>query len=151
MAAEVGKRMFFCPRCAEKLSFLNGTIVKLDGVLQAPTFSVRTQFFFPAELGHYGAIVAGAVEIREGAVVEFHCPNPRCNADFTAAYNHELAEIRMADENGRDYVVVFHKIYGRRATFVFDRAQKKLVDSFGEHAQSYRDALDRPLNFFGAV
>lgn len=151
MTSEIEKRTYFCPYCSEKLSFLEGTIIKMDGELDCETFSVRTQFFFHAELGQYGAIVAGNVHVKEGAKVEFHCVNPRCNTNFTATYNHDLAEIRMLDGGGRDYVVVFHKIYGRRATFVVDPGDRKLVSSHGEHADHYAETFERPLNFFGAV
>ena len=151
MAPIPAKKTFYCPHCGEKLSFLDGTVVKIDGVLEAPTFSVRTHFFVPAELGRYGAIVTGGVEIRQGTKVEFYCINPRCNANFTASYNHDLAEIRMVDENDREYVVVFNKIYGRQATFVVDRTARKLVNTYGAHADSYAASFDRPLNFFGAI
>ena len=151
MPAEPAKKSFFCPHCGEQLSFLEGSIVKMEGLLEAPTFSVRTQFFFPAELGTYGAIVAGNVKIHEGARVEFFCINPRCGASFTAAYNHDLAEIRMVDDDGRDYVVVFHKTYGRHATFLIDPAAQRVVGTFGEHADAYAATFDRPLNFLGAV
>jgi hypothetical protein len=144
-------RTFFCPHCGEKLSFLDGTIIKMEGELACETFTVRTQFFFPAALGQYGAIIAGEVQVKEGAKVEFLCPNHRCNANFTAPYNHELAEIRMEDGNGRGYVVVFHKTYGRRATFLVDHEEQKLLDSYGEHAGTYAETFERPLNFFGAV
>lgn len=143
------KKTFLCPRCREKLSFLDGTMVKLIGTLAAETFTARTQFFLPAELGRYGAIVAGDVTIREGAKVEFSCPNSRCGAGFTAAYDSNLAEILMVDAAGAEFVVVFHKIYGRRATFVVDQRARKLVGSFGEDAPGYSATFERPLNFFG--
>jgi len=145
------KRTFFCPRCNEKLSFLDGTIIKMDGVLQAEKFSVRTPFYFPARLGQYGAIVSGSVVVKEGAKVEFHCINPTCDLNFTAAYNHDLAEIRMEDGEGRSFVVVFNKIYGKRSTFLVDPADKKLLEHFGEDAVLYAEAFERPLNYFGAV
>jgi hypothetical protein len=150
MSAEA-KQTFYCPYCKDKLSFLDGTIIKMEGELSCETFSVRTQFFFPAKLGQYGAIIAGPVHAEEGAKVEFFCPNPRCNTNFTAGYNAELAEIRMVDGSGGDYVVVFHKTYGRRATFLVDRDERKVVESFGEHADVYASVFERPLNFFGAV
>jgi hypothetical protein len=150
MPSSPGKKTFYCPYCGEKLSFLDGSIVKMEGFLESPTFCVRTQFFFPAELGRYGAIVAGPVDIREGAKVEFCCPDPRCAKSFTAGYNHDLAEIRMVDESGREFVVVFHKTYGRRATFLVDRQARKLLDTFGEHAATYAGTFERALNYFGA-
>lgn len=151
MSQDRGKQTFYCPKCGAKLSFLDGTVVKLQGKLQAPDFSVQTQFFFPAKLGQYGAIVSGPVTLKEGARVEFFCPNPKCGVDFTAAYNPDLSEIRMVDERGGEFVVVFHKIYGKKATFVVDRAQNKLVQKYGEDADDLADAFERPLNFFGAI
>jgi hypothetical protein len=32
-----------------------------------------------------------------------------------------------------------------------DPSDKTLVSSFGEHAESYVETFERPLNFFGAV
>ena len=151
MSQENEKRTFFCPYCHEKMSFLGGTIIKMDGVLHSDTFTVRTPFYFPAEIGHYGVIVGGGVEVRDGAKVEFHCFNPTCNKNFTATYNHELAEIRMEDGNGREYVAVFNKIYGRRSTFVIDLVDNKMVSSHGDDADHYEDTFERPLNHFGAI
>jgi len=145
------KRTFFCPHCNTKLSFLDGTIIKMDGVLKAEKFSARTQFYFHAALGQYGVIIAGSVEVQDGARVEFHCINPTCDKNFTAAYNQDLAEIRMVDKGGEKYVVVFNKIYGRRATFLVDPASHKMVEIHGEHADHYSDTFDRSLNYFGAI
>ncbi len=145
------KRTFFCPSCNAKLSFLEGTIIKMDGVLKADKFSVRTQFYFPAKLGQYGVIIAGSLDVKEGAEVEFHCIKPTCNKNFTAAYNPELAEIRMVDEAGREFVVIFNKIYGKRSTFLVDPVDHKLLESHGDHAGDYSGTFDRPLNYFGAI
>ena len=146
-----GKHTYFCPRCGQKLSFLDGTIVKMDGVLRSDKFAVRTQVFLPARLGHYGAIVAGDVKIEDGTRVEFHCFNPTCDASFTSAYDDDLAEVRMVDADGQEYVVVFNRVFGSRSTFVVDWSESRLVNSFGEHADDYVENFDRPLNFFGAV
>lgn len=144
-------RTFFCPHCGEKLSFLDGAIIRMDGVLACDTFSVRAQFFFPAALGQYGVVVAGDVQVEEGARVEFHCPNRLCNKNFTSPYNHDLAEVRMEDEDGRAFVVVFHKTHGRQATFLIDPQDRTVLGSFGAHAETYAETFQRPLNFFGAV
>ena len=151
MSQDSEKRTFYCPYCHEKLSFLNGTIIKMDGVLHAETFSARTQFYFPAKIGEYGVIIGGTVEIREGTKVEFHCFNPTCNKNFTTTYNHDLAEIRMIDGARREYVVIFNKVFGKKATFVMDLAEKTLVSSHGEHADHYDETFERPMNFFGAI
>jgi hypothetical protein len=57
----------------------------------------------------------------------------------------------MTDAGGREYVVVFHNTYGKRATFVVDPRQKKLVEAYGEHADPLAEIFERPLNYFGAV
>jgi hypothetical protein len=142
---------FFCPHCGEKLSFLDGSIVKMEGELKTETFSVRAQFLLPAKLGHYGAIVAGNIHISDGTKVEFYCINPKCNANFTAAYDDDLAEIRMVDAENHEYVVVFNKIFGHKSTFLVNWKESKLINSFGENADEYAGTFERPLNFFGAV
>lgn len=146
-----GKQTFYCPHCGEKLSILDGTIVKLNGELKNGKFSVRTPVYLPARLGHYGAIIAGEIKLSEGAKVEFYCPNPNCNANFTSGYNDDLAELRMVDGNGKDFIVVFNKIFGHQSTFLLDSRESQLVSVYGDHAGQYRDAFSRRLNFFGAV
>ncbi len=148
---EKEKRTFYCPYCGEKLSFLEGTVIKMDGVLSCDTFTVRTQFYFPARLGQYGAVIPGGVEVREGAEVDFRCINPRCDRSFTTSFNQELAAIRAEDSAGREFVVAFNRTMGKTSTFLIDRADKSLVEHHGDDAESYAEEFERPLNFFGAI
>ncbi len=148
---ETEKRTFSCPYCGEKLSFLEGTVIKMDGVLACDTFTVRTQFYFPAKLGQGGAIIAGGVEVRAGAEVDFRCINARCDRSFTTGFNPELAAIRAVDTAEREYVVVFNRCMDKRSTFLIDLADQALVKHFGVDAETYADSFERPLNFFGAV
>ena len=148
---ESEKRTFCCPYCGEKLSFLEGTVIRMDGVLSCDAFTVRTQFFFPARLGQYGAIIAGGVDVREGAVVDFRCINARCDRSFTTQFNKELSAIRAQDGAGRDFVVVFNRTMGKHSTFLIDRADRSLVEHHGDDAEGYAEEFERPLNFFGAV
>ena len=144
-----GKLKFFCPQCEQKLSFLDGAIIKLVGRLHSETFSARTMFYIPAKLGDYGAIVGEGVRLKEGAVVEFECINGACKANLTTAYDENLAEIKMRDSEGREYIVIFNKIYGRQATFLVDYKKKSLIQSYGEHADDFEPNFDKRLNFFG--
>lgn len=148
--SEEGKQKFYCPFCDQKLSFLDGTIIKMVGRLHAETFSCKAMFYIPAELGQYGAIVGEGVRLREGARVEFECINGACKENFTTAYDDNLAEIKMTDAEGRDYVVVFNKIYGRRSTFLIDLKKRSLLKSYGEHSEEFAPDFDKPLNFFGS-
>ena len=123
----------------------------MDGVLSCDAFTVRTPFYFPARLGQYGAVISGNVEVREGAVVDFHCINPRCDRSFTTQFNSELSAIRAHDSAGREFVVAFNRTMGKRSTFLIDRADKSLVEHHGDDAETYAKEFERPLNFFGAV
>jgi hypothetical protein len=131
------------------MSFLSGTLIKIAGRLHAEFFSCKAMFYIPAELGEYGAIVGEGVRIRDGAKVDFECINGKCKRSFTSSYDDNLAEIKMVDDDGTEYVVVFNRIYGRRATFLIDIKEASLVESYGEHAEEYAFNFEKKLNFFG--
>lgn len=150
MTIPKGKLTFYCPYCGQKLSFLEGTVIKMVGRLHAETFSCKTMFYFPAQLGQYGAIVGEGVNLRDGARVEFECINGACRKNFTATYDQNLAEIKMVDPAGNEYVVVFNKIFGRRSTFLIDFKTQKVLESYGDHAPEYLREFDKPTNYFGA-
>lgn len=140
---------FYCPYCNEKLSFFDGAIVKMLGKLESAKFDAYDMFYIPGTLGHYDAMVEGAVVLKDGAKVDFLCINPKCRKSFTTAYDDDLAEIKMIDDDGHEYVVVFNRIYGKHSTFVLDYRRKELTSSFGEDKNNYLDDFERPLNFFG--
>lgn len=141
---------FFCPFCGQKLSFLDGTIIKMVGRLNATTFSCKTMFYFSAKLGEYGCIVGEGVRVFDGAKVEFECINTSCKRSFTSPHNDDLAEITMKDDNGKEFKVVFNKIFGKRSTFLLDMEAKKVVESFGVDRDKYiSDPEERRRNFFG--
>jgi len=150
MTEITGKYRFFCPHCGGKLSFLDGTVLKLVGRLHAEQFSCKAMFYIPARLGAYGAIVGEGVRVRDGAKIEFECIHATCKRNLSAAYDDTLAEIRMVDEEGGEFVVVFNKIFGRKATFVIDHRSRALLRSFGEDAGNLFDDMDRQRNFFGS-
>lgn len=145
-----GKLTFYCPFCGQKLSFLDGTLIKMAGRMHATTFSCRTMFYFPAKLGQYGCIVGEGVRVYDGAKVEFECINHACRKNFTVKSNDELAEIRMKDESGHEFKVIFNKLFGKRSTFLVDLEARTLVESFGADQEEYiEDPDDRSRNFFG--
>lgn len=143
------KHTYSCPYCGQKLSFLEGSIVKLVGRLRGDNFSCKTMFYIPAKLGEYGAIVGEGVRVQDGARVAFECINGACKHDLTTAYDANLAEVKMVREDGKVFAVAFNKTYGRHSTFVVDVTEKTLVESFGEHAPQFSPDFDKPINFFG--
>lgn len=145
-----GKLTFYCPFCGQKLSFLDGMLIKMVGRLHATTFSCKTMFYFSAQLGQYGCIVGEGVRVYDGAKVEYECINHACKKNFTSPNNEDLAEIRMKDGEGKEFKVVFNKVYGKRSTFLLDMEDRALVESFGVDKEEYiSDPDDRNRNFFG--
>lgn len=142
-------KTFYCPYCNEKLSFFDGTVIKMKGVLTSDTFECTSNFYLPAVLGQYGYIVDDHLKLKDGAKIDFHCHNPRCSSSFTTAYNDDLAEIKMIDEKGYEYAVVFNRVYGKQSTFVADYKKKTLESAYGEHKEAYIRNFDKPINFFG--
>ena len=145
-----GKPKYFCPHCGQKLSFLEGSIIKMVGRLHAENFSCKTMFYIPARLGQYGVIVGEGVRISDGALVDLECINGACKKSVTSPSDESLAEIRMVDGSGKEFVVLFNRIFGRRATFLIDMKNASLVDSFGDHAEDYTPNFDKKLNFCGS-
>jgi len=145
-----GKMTFNCPHCGQKLSFLDGSIIKMVGRLKATTFSCKTMFYFSATLGKHGCIVGEGVRVYDGAKVQYECINQVCKQDLTAEYNDELAELRGVDEAGNEFKVVFNKIFGKDSTFVLDMQARKVTASYGEDKDAiFSDVSERRRNFFG--
>jgi hypothetical protein len=143
-------KQFYCPYCNEKLSHLEGTVIKMKGVLSCDTFECSVNFYLPGAIGKYGSIVDEHLKLKDGARVEFRCPNVKCDRSFTTHYDNDLAEIIMVDDDGHEYVVVFNRIYGIHSTFVVDYKKKKLESSYGQNKKVYQRDFDKPVNFFGA-
>ena len=147
---DAGYNRFSCPHCDAELNPGRGPILQMRGRLDAPTFSVVTDVFIPSALGVYGRLTVTNVTLREGAKIEFFCP--QCGADFSSAED-DLAHVRMRDDEGRDLLVGFNKHYGKCSTFVIDPREQEVRQQYGVDADAYRDSLDDSLemhiNFFG--
>ena len=140
---------YYCPFCNEKLSFLEGTVIKMLGNIKGEKFEISTYFYIPGKLGQYNAVWEGRIKLRDGVKVDFRCINPKCERSFTADYDDDLAEIKMIDDDGKEYIMVFNRIYGKHSTFVVDYKRRELAKSFGEHKENYMDDFEKPRNAFG--
>jgi len=146
--AETTHNAFSCPHCDADLNPGNGPIIKMTGKLEAETFSITTDVFLPAGLGVYGRVAATGVELREGAKIEFFCPT--CGAALSNSVDEELAQVAMRDKADRKVLVSFNKSYGKQSTYVIDPEARQVESQFGADAESYREDLDKRLNFFGS-
>jgi len=142
-------KKFYCPFCNQSLSYLDGTVIKMLGLLKSSKFDVYTNFIIPGTLGQYDGLVEGNIIIRDGVKVDFMCTNPACHRSFTTRYDDDLAEIKMIDNDGKEYVVVFNRIYGKHSTFVIDYKRKQVQQSYGEDKETYKHDFNKTPNFFG--
>ncbi len=140
--------LFLCPHCEAELNPGHSPIIRMSGRLDAPEFSVTTEVFLPAGLGVYGRLTATGVTLREGAKIQFACPE--CGEPFSESDDDELAQVRMAGDGGKTYMVSFNKNYGKRSTFVIDPDGRSVERQFGDDADEFRDTLDKRLNWFGS-
>jgi len=137
-----------CQHCGHRLSSEDGGEVTFRGVLAGRDFSMATPFTFAAELGNYEFRIKASVELEEGARPEFQCPE--CHGTFTCPWNEDFAEIKMViPEEDREDLVVFSRIYGTQATFVYDH-EHQLQQSFGEDKEAYVEEFGKLHNFFGS-
>ena len=130
------KNTYSCPHCkavlnpSVKILLVIGYKKKKGMILLSP------------QPGNYKYICDPSVEkhLSQGAKVKYACPV--CTADLTSSTNSQLAELWMSAPGREPRRVEFSRIYGKRATFIFDQED---VVSFGD------DADDLGLgNFFGA-
>ena len=111
-------------------------------------FEVSCIFYLPSDLGRYDAILPEGVTLKKGATIEFLCPE--CKANLTTEFNPELAALKMIDERNAKFVVLFNKIYGKRATYVIDFSKKSFTQKYGPDAENIEEIdIDKNLHYFG--
>ena len=144
-----GKKKSYCPYCTAQLSFFNGEFTKLLGSLESEYFKVEGILYLPSALGKYGVILPEGMTIKEGARVEFLCPN--CRKNLTTSFNEDLAFMKVVDERQAEFIVIFNKIFGKHATYVIDYEKKSLSQKYGPDAEEIPDhEFEKDLNFFGS-
>lgn len=141
------KRRYVCPFCQVELNRERPELIRMDATLEGPGFEVTFQIDIPAELGSYGARYDSRIVLQEGCRVKFGCP--QCGRDFTSEYSSDWAELKMV-EAGREFVVVFNKIYGEHSSFLFDYSTRRLVGTYGDATSDLIEQFGKNLNFFGS-
>lgn len=137
-----------CQHCGFRLSSEDGSEVTFRAVLDGEGFRAVVPFTFAAELGNYEFHIGGEVALEEGARPEFQCPS--CHGSFTCAWNEDFSEIkRVVPERDEEDYVVFSRVYGTRATFLYDK-ERQLQQAFGEDKEAYVEEFGKLHNFFGS-
>ncbi len=139
---------FYCPFCNEELTALEGTAFKLKGVLKSDMFECSGIFYLQATPGQYGVIHDDFIRLKQGAKVDFRCPESNCDRSFTTQWDDDLSQVRVVKDDEKEDVAIFNRIYGKRASFVVDYEKKALKESFGVDKEDYIHDFDSEINFF---
>ncbi len=138
---------FFCPRCNKSLNEQDPGQVQLKGILRGNDFTVSFPISLPSGLGEYGAKFPETIELKQGCMVEFHCPH--CDFELTIREVPRHAFVLMADGSGDRFAVVFNRVFGEHSSFQFDLQKNQLLAAYGENQDHFREDFARDLNFFG--
>lgn len=132
---------FYCPFCQERLDDDQTKTIRMYGFVHGEHFKVGSYYRLPARFGEYGGTTENmALELQEGAIVEFCCPKEECFKSFTAPYNEELAQILWVDKSGAKRNVAFSRILGKHMTFVIDPEGKAVERALGEDREELEKA-----------
>jgi hypothetical protein len=129
------KRTYLCPKCSAVLN----PNVKI--VLAAVRHERRGLVLLSPQPGNYQAIVPEDLGLRDGDLVEFHCPV--CGVLLTTSHDDNLAGLCFRFSTGLEGKVYFSRRYGEHATFFVADDE---VRTYGEHASAQHTGV----NFFGA-
>lgn len=138
-------KRFYCPYCNDELTALAGAAFKLKGILTSDFFECTSNFYLPSNPGQFGAILDDHVSLKEGAKVNFCCPNDQCHKSFTTKYDQDLSQVKMIDD-GIEYAAIFNRIYGKHATFIIDFQEKSLRESYGGDKLEYIHEFDHEID-----
>jgi hypothetical protein len=128
------KRVYFCPQCR---AILNPNV---KVILAAYRQDKRGLVLLSPQPGNYQAIITEDLPLRQGDLVEFHCPV--CSHLLTASHDENLAGMDFRFSTGLEGKVYFSRRYGEHATYFVANDD---VRSYGEHV-----AEQGGVNFFGA-
>jgi hypothetical protein len=128
------KRTYSCPQCRAVLN----PNVKI--IVAAYRRDKRGLVLLSPQPGNYQAIISGDLPLKQGDLVEFHCPV--CSYLLTTSHDENLAGLDFRFSTGLEGKVYFSRRYGEHATY-FVAADD--VRSYGEHK-----ADQGGVNFFGA-
>ena len=132
---------FYCPFCKAKISDEETASIRFYGFVHGEHFKVGSYYRLPSKICAYGGTPEnGSLELQDGAVVEFCCPQEECCRSFTAPYNQDLAQILWVDEHGEKKSVAFNRTLGKHMTFVIDPEKRQLSASVGEDREELEKA-----------
>jgi hypothetical protein len=87
------------------------------------------------EIGNYSVSMSQSLNIKEGEIVDFHCPI--CRKCLNLEKGEHLARLIRWEAGKDDSFIIFSRKYGEKITFKVDKDRK--VESFGESLSRYID------------
>ncbi len=92
------------------------------------------------ELGNYSVLHHPEFKFEQGEVVEFFCPI--CGESLSVKEKVNFARIKMVDENGKEFTILFSRVAGEKSTY---KIQGESIEIFGKDATKeidFRNLID---------
>jgi len=121
---------YFCPVCKGQIN-VNDNIV----LIAFAKNNMKGLVFLHTELGNYKSNINSSFKIEENEQVEFLCPYCHSNIEYHTTKTN-LANLVRINDNNKESLVIFSKIYGEKCTYVIE---DKKLKTYGEHAKRYSD------------
>lgn len=130
------KKDYFCPKCEKSVFNSMRNRITLKGVLKGDFFSITSDIELSDQVGEFGGeFLNKGIDMEPGAVVDFHCPH--CNWDLTAEFDAELSELVYLNDRGEESTFIISNIAGKEMSFLIDKDQKKIKESYGKSREEY--------------
>ena len=126
------KNSFQCPKCDGYLNVGNQIILAADN-----KNGDSGLLLLDPEIGNYSVETNEHFSVETGAKYIFFCPI--CHERLCSDLHDNLSRIKMIDEEGHVFEVLFSKIAGEKSTY---KIIGENVDLYGEHASNYLDFIN---------
>ncbi len=133
---------YYCPHCKTKLN--QAEVSNPKGYIHFWVKNYQGQWstiFVNPELGNYEVIKDSNFQWKKGEVLEILCPY--CKQDLSLSQGSLRAKILAKDrETQEEMMIIFSKIIGEHLTYIMDMQERRVIDSYGEHANDPKELWD---------
>lgn len=118
---------YICPLCRGHLRVGEFIVFKIRN-----TRREKGLLLLHPEVGNYSSIKHPRFHFEEGERIDFFCP--LCMHSLDAAFNENLVQVIMLDENMIEHEIYFSRIAGEKSTY---KVSDEGIKTCGEHSHRY--------------
>ena len=124
------KASYKCPFCDNNINIDENIVL-----IAKNKVGKRGLVFLHSDLGNYTSDFSDDFEVAEGDLLKLSCPI--CHQNLSNKKNDSLAHFIQVDEDGKEFKIVFSKVYGEKCTYKVEA--QKVVKTYGEHLARYQN------------